>query len=307
MSQFIGMAEEVRKNFDGKDIDSHISKYASDKGLNDNEKQRLIEEVNVGTFLEKLSNGTHHEDFPIADPVITHTNGDKPILESTELSKAASVSFRGISPDMFNIDIPEPISHSDEMLFKTASHDENSVIMDSEEKWDNAEKERSKIIDDYDTGLAKTASENDMYTNLGTLVKYANESEGMTKTAVAILSMNELDDLAETVLDNSKYSTHDIAESKAEELTKEAKKVIEKVVKEIKKNPTIREKVGKIGTDALAAGKGLKDVLAFPVKHPIVATVPVAGGLYAASSRMDRPDKERMEMSLRSFKNEQEY
>ena len=293
MSQFVGMSEEVRKRSDGKDIDKHIEKYASDRGLNDNEKQRLVEEVNVGTFLDKLQDGSQHEDFDVASSVITHSDGEKPVLDSAELDKAASVSYGEVNPSMFDIGNTD-IDSETPMLAKVASSQLNSEIMNSEEKWEDADVLRKAVEQDSKDGLEKNAEIDDIHTALSKVTRSTNMSEGMVKTAAAVLAMNDLGDLAVTLVENSKYSSFEIADAPAEELSKEASFDVTKLLSKTSKDAI---------KDAVKAAKGLKDIAVYPFKHPVATAGTVGAGLYANSERMDKPDKDRMEMSLRSFNN----
>ena len=297
MSQYITMADDIRSTYKDGDIDTHIEKYASDKGLNNNEKQRLVEEVNVGTFLDKLKDGSHYEDFPIANSVITHSDGESPVLESGELNKAASVDYsEAVSPNMFSFGLDNELA--DPMFEKTASINTiDGHIFNAEDKWEEAEVARDELALDEEAGLEKTSAEDEAYYLLGRLVSSANMSEGITKTAAIILAKNDLDDLAVSFIENSKFSSMDISESTAEPLTKEASDSMNNL---LAKTSGLIKNLGN-------AAVGLKNVAMFPVKHPIVAAGTVGGGMYLNSKRMDRPDKERMKMSLRSFKNEQQY
>lgn len=294
MSQYISMAEQVRKDFDGSDINGYIKKYASDHNLNQNETQRLVEEVNVGTFLDKLKDGTQHEDFPIAEPTVTHSDGDSPILDSVELSKAASISYDSVSESMFDLSKAD-IESETGLLQKVASDEINTEVMSSEEKWEEADKLREEVLSDSESGLEKMASEEEVYSALGMLTKFANESEGMVKTAAIVLSLNELDGLAIEMIENSKHSSIDVSESIAEELSKEASEALSGVLTKLSKN---------VMKDTGEAVKGLAKVVKYPFKHPIVTATGVGGVVYARSDRMDRPDRDRMDMSLRSYKNE---
>jgi len=296
MNKYIAMAEDIRKLSNGSDVDKVIEKYASDNSLNDNEKQRLVEEVNVGTFLDKLRDGSQHEEFAVASPVVTHGASDK-TLEPAELNKAASArSEYSISHDMF--DLTQPCSNDIEYgLEKTASYSEDDSIMTSEDKWEEAERMRAEVLAEDKSGLEKLARSEEIHRELGLLTKIANESEGITKTAVAALSIAGLDELALTMVENSKFSSFDISEAKAEELTKEAAGHVKRVIKAAKET----------GHDAKKAAIGLKDVLAFPVKHHYIALGTAGGLMYANSKRMDKPDEDRIDMSLRSFQNENQY
>lgn len=296
MNKYSAMAEDVKKLAKDSDIDSVIEKYASDNNLTDNEKQRIVEEVNVGTFLDKLRDGTQHEEFPVANPIVTHGDGDV-ALESSELNKAASLNRDySISYDMFDLSC-ENTHETEYDLKKTASYSEDFSVMNSEEKWEEADRMRDEVIKSDNDGLEKLARNEEIYKELGLLTKVANESEGITKTAVATLAMAGLDELALSMVENSKYSSFDIADAKAEELTKEAAGHVKRVINAAKET----------GKDAKKAAVGLKDVLAFPVKHHYIALGTAGGLMYANSKRMDRPDEDRIDMSLRSFQNENQY
>lgn len=292
MSQYASMAEQVRRDMKDNDIDGAISKYASSHNLNDNQKQRLVEEVNVGTFLSKLSEGTQYEDFPVASPTITHSDGESPVLSSTELNKAASQHF-DVTSDMFSIGKKDDYCDPD-ILQKAASSSLNSEIMNSEDKWEAAEEERKKAIEESSKRLTKVAHIDEVYELLSVITKSSNESEGMVKTASAVLVINDLEELAMTLLENSKHSSSDVSESIAEPLSKEASYAMERLLEKEAKN---------LLKDTGDVFKGLKNVVKYPVKHPIVAAGTVGGVMYAKSDRADLPDSERMKMSLRNYGN----
>jgi len=296
MNKYIAMAEDIRRLSSGPDIDEVIKKYASDNSLNDNERQRLVEEVNVGTFLDKLRDGSQHEEFTVASPVITHNN-DNEVLSPAELNKSASFkSDYLVSGDMFNLS--DSCSNDIEYgLRKTASYSEDESIMTSEDKWKHADAMRDKVIKEERDGLEKLAESEEIYKELGLLTKIANESEGITKTAVAALSISGLDELAVSMVENSKFSSLDISNAKAEELTKEAAGHVKRVI----------DAAVKTSDDAKKAAIGLKDILAFPIKHHYIAAGAAGGLMYANSKRMDIPDEDRADMSLRSFQNENKY
>ncbi len=294
MSQYASMAEQVRRDMKDNDIDGAISKYASSHNLNDNQKQRLVEEVNVGTFLSKLSEGTQYEDFPVASPIVTHSDGESPVLSSAELNKAASQNF-DVTFDMFSFDVKDDYCEPD-VLQKVASSSLNSEIMNSEDKWEAAEEETKKVIEESNNGLLKIAHVDEVYDLLSVITKSSNESEGMVKTASAVLAINDLDELAMTLLENSKHSSYDVSASTAEPLSKEASHAMEKLLEKEAKN---------FLKDTGDMVKGLKDVAKYPIKHPLVTAGTAGGVMYLKSDRSDLPDSERMKMSLRNYGNEQ--
>ena len=65
----------------------------------------------------------------------------------------------------------------------------------------------------------------------------------------------------------------------------------------------IKKTAKNITKDTVDAAKAAGKLITYPVKHPVVGLGTVGGVAYASSNRIDKPDKDRMEMSLRSFKN----
>jgi len=301
MSQFISMAEDVRSNFKGSDIDGHIEKYATDKSLNDNEKQRLVEEVNVATFLGKLQEGTHHEDFPIANPIVTHDGEEDAPLESAELNKAASVDYSNqITDSMFsfdNEDAPESLND----LSKVASVSTGDEIFTSESLWDENEAAVEEMKAEEAAGIEKLASETEMYDSLGHLTRAVSISEGMTKTAAVILAKHELNDAATSMLENSKFSHMDVVSSSAEELSKEASEILDTILEKTAKkkvDPSVLKDAGKAIVDV---GRGLTSVVKFPIRNPKTALLGAGAAMYANSDRNEEPERQRLKMMANNY------
>lgn len=228
MNKFTIMAEDAIKSFDGTDIDKHLSKIASDNNLNAEEHQRLVEEYNVGKFLKKLADGSHHEEYDVASPVVVPKVSSG--TSDTDIKKTASIkSNYSITSDMFFLDTEEEILDTGD-LRKVASANVDDYIMNSEEKWVDAELKRMEVMDELSGGLEKLSREEELYSKVATLTKLASETEGTMKTVVATLSMAGKNDIAEHMLENSKFSTFDLMKTSADTVSDDIKGLMSEIV-----------------------------------------------------------------------------
>jgi hypothetical protein len=133
---------------------------------------------------------------------------------------------------MFSVDVDDFASPEIGQLEKVASANIDDELMNIESKWEEADKKREAVLAEEKAGLEKLAKTIEVENKLGKLLKIASTSEGMTKTAVSALAMSGLDELGLTMLENSKYSSFDILDAKAEELPKEAKEIITELSRE---------------------------------------------------------------------------
>lgn len=299
MSRFTMIAEEIKRKDGGKDVNSQIKKYASENSLNKNETQRLVEEVNLANFLDKLREGTQYKDFNVADPVVTHDDSNL-TLAGAELNKAASLDYKNyINDAMFNISRPEEEYFDN--LEKTASVSIGNEIFTSEEKW-----ERNKHT--VNSLLGKEAELKQIYTNedeinenIYLLMKTASASEGMLKTASILVAKNIGEEYFEDMIENSKYSPSDIINAKAETLSKEASNAFESLMQKVaKENPVVS--TAKDGTDVVKnTGKAVGSAAKFLYKHPIVSAGTALGLYYLNSRRADEPQKQRLQMMADSY------
>jgi len=230
MNKYMVLADKaIRQVTPGTDVDTLLEKIANESNLNTHERQRLVEEFNVGMFLKKLSDGTQYEEYQVANPVevpVVKTSGD-----GVELKKVASENFdysKVITSDMFIIDVNDDVllSNDEPMLSKVASADVDNDIYNIEEKEAAAEKERAAMMDEYKSGLEKVARDNSKLEKIARLTRIASENEGIMKTAISTLSKLGMDDVAIDILENSKYSRFDLASSTAEALPSEALSII---------------------------------------------------------------------------------
>lgn len=227
MNKFVAMADEAIKNHKNENIDDYLGKIASQNNLNTDEHQRLVEEYNVGAFLNKLQEGTHHEEYDIASPVRTE-QGSASNQSSNNLEKAASEELKYVvTEDMFNVSLEE--THT-EKLEKVASVVLNDELFASEEKWEAADIARQSIFKDKENMMEKIAAEDKISEMVQELLKTASTSEGMTKTAILSVHRLGFESEAETMLENSKFSTADIKDAVAESLTEKGTGILSSLV-----------------------------------------------------------------------------
>ena len=230
MSRFMTMAEEAISKYKSGGVDAYLDKFAEDKGLNLEEHQRLVEEYNIGSFLNKMKDGTQHEEYEVASPVVTISSSDEG--GPSVLGKVASVNDSDkLTPDMFILSDELQIT-SDPELNKMAHISDDDYLFNSEEKWRKADDARKELAADTVRGLEKLASDSRLHDALSTLVKVAGESEGMTKTAISVMTSGGHRDLAEHIRYNTKFSPSEILSAKAEELPKSAFKAREEAIEE---------------------------------------------------------------------------
>jgi len=92
MTEYEQMAQEVvaavsnNKNTTPTD---EVNKMASERGLSKEAQQRLVEETNIGLFLDKMKDGTHYEDFELANPEVIDVSSSTG--SSGSLNKEASL------------------------------------------------------------------------------------------------------------------------------------------------------------------------------------------------------------------------
>ncbi len=223
MSKFIVIAQEAIKTYETGDIDSHLQKIASAHSLNSEEHQRLVEEYNIGSFLNKLQEGTQHEEYPVASPVVSVANiegGGGSTMQKT----ASSVPAYTIHEHMFIVSSDE--DDCSNSMEKTASSPENEELFTSEAKWDRVDQAR-EVEAEEETAMIKVAEEKEKLMGLTQeLLKLSSSSEGMTKTAILGVHQVGFKTEAESMLENSRFSTDDIASSTMEPLCDSGSKIL---------------------------------------------------------------------------------
>ena len=278
MYRYTQMAEEIIKDFSGTDIDGTIAKYASDNSLNINQQQRLIEEVNVGSFLNRLKSGTQHEDFPIAEAVQANTavlELDKTASSGEGLDKTASYGAEQaplldmIDDSMFHMSLVEfDDTVAADVLSKTAGmYDDN--LYAHEEKLSEADVLRKEAGDRRELELASLIEGDAKGEIVYSLSKMASRSEDEAKGIIVLMANLDLTKEAEDVLEDSKWSTSDIVEARVGEPGADAMLNITKLAgAKIDSAKEVAQDAGKIVSNASGLVAGIAK---FPFKHPKTA------------------------------------
>ncbi len=232
MSRFKILADEAISNHKDEEIDSYLKKIAKDNNLNTNEHQRLVEEYNIGAFLTKLQEGSHHEEYNIASPVVSELQKEALDLGDDSLEKVAEAKSEYIlTDDMFHVDFNDDYCNTDD-LQKVAMADIDMDLFSSEEKWDKATAARSELLADMNIGRSNMENSDTKNENIGRLTKMVSGSEGLMKTAVSTLTLLGKGDEAIQMLENSKFSINDIVSVELEDLSKEASEILSYLIGE---------------------------------------------------------------------------
>ena len=205
-------------NETGESANILLEKMAREYQLNEHWLQRIVEEYNILSFLQKLKEGTQHENFPLLEPVIDEAQAivgvpfgtPMPLNEeSKKMEKAASYGYQNyqVTADMFNYG--EEVGAPFESLYVDGDY-----VDDSDELEKVAfEKEnlRQQIEDDMLVKEAAYKVENERYKIVGELTKIANISPGVAKLVVYKLVKEANDEQsAEDVLISCKHNTFEV-------------------------------------------------------------------------------------------------
>ena len=283
MQRYTEMADEILSNEKGGDINADIAKYASSHKLNINQQQRLIEEVNVGSFLNRLKDGTQHEDYQIAEPVQAlnpESTLDK-VASHDVLEKVATEDLSSeICESMFHMSMAEfDDADAEATLAKTASfYDDNPyTVEEADEKADELRKEASDARASESDSISRWGEEDSAYEDL---VKSASYSDGFAKTIVVALAKMDLEKVAEDIMVDCKFSSNEISSAVAEPLPEEVADVLMKVAAG---KSTPLQSAGKIAKNLYLGGKGLANaaggIVAFPFKHKKTAAGLLTAGV----------------------------
>jgi hypothetical protein len=266
MANFTVIANKVIENshLTG-DINSSLLKIAEDYSLNNHEKQRLVEETNIGLFLDKMQNGSQYEDYTLASPVVIDTSDS--YGGTARLQKEASEHSFRVDESMFDL-----TPHPD--LVKTAHVSETSTInigmMNSTEKW---ERVQSEAIEARKKELEKQASASkamlsyDFYDSLAHQFKGSSD---LIKTAIVLMSDTNPDFIQE-LLHQSHLKKEEILKG---EITKEAIDAVSSITQEtwttVLSKRAEKAESSFMGTvkDTQKVGKGLAAIAKYPFRNP---------------------------------------
>ncbi len=231
MSKFKILADKAISEHKGEEVDSYLKKIARDNNLNINEHQRLVEEYNIGAFLTKLQEGSHHEEYSVASPVVSELQKEASDLGDSLEKVAETKPNYTLTDDMFNVDFNDDYCDVGD-LQKVAMADIDIDLFNSEEKWDKATAAREELLNNMNMGRSNMEDNDARNENIGRLTKMVSASEGLMKTAISTLALVGKEDDAIQMLENSKFSINDIVTVEIEDLSKEASEILSYIIGE---------------------------------------------------------------------------
>jgi len=248
-----------------------LEKLADEYKLNNNWKQRIVEEYNILSFLERLKEGTHHENFQLMEPVLDEAEQwvkvpfDEPIPTTSsegKMEKAASYNAADIvvTPDMFAYDNGE-YSPFEEMCFSADQFDDSIELEKIASYQENLhlEKQNEELIKE-----ASYRIENERYKIIHELTKVANVSPGVAKMIIHDLVKKAGDEeSAEDVMVGCKYNTkeimnatfmQDVAQYELEKIAK-----VKELIEELKLLLPVKKEISQAGEKGLKIAKFFKE------------------------------------------------
>lgn len=161
MTEYEGLAQEVveivnaQKNTTPTEA---VNKLALERGLSKEAQQRLVEETNIGLFLDKMKDGTHYEDFELANPAVIDVSSSSGSRAS--LNKEARYKGPQLDASAFCLtDLPKEAKAS-----AYPRRDINEDIYNMHLKTEEIEAERLEM-DELQKIAAENAVENIQYEN----------------------------------------------------------------------------------------------------------------------------------------------
>ena len=226
----VSIAKEVlnQVNQSGEAPDMILNKIAQSYGLNDHWKQRIVEEFNIQAFLQKLQEGTQHEHYQLANPVIDEAEQwvgvpmDEPIPEGQDkdIEKTASymekVAFYQeqeptlIPLDAFEYKTEEEFTPFPNMMV-VADEFDDSIELEKiayEKEMALKEVQREELIKEASYAISQYEDK-----VLGELIKIANISPGFAKLIIHDLSKTAAAHYAEDILIGVKHKPKEIKDA----------------------------------------------------------------------------------------------
>ena len=283
MTEFEQMAQEVVAKVssnEGTTPTEEVNRMAKERGLTKEAQQRLVEETNIGLFLNKMKEGTHYEDYELANPEVIDTSSSSGSAAS--LNKEASHSVHLDASAFCLTDLPKEAKAS-----ALPNVDINEGIYNMHLKAEEIEQAKREVEE-----LEKTASENALeniqyenwYCGIATSIR---GDANLVKTACAYFHESN-PDLVDEVLHET---TLNLDEIKNGVVSSESMEELEKVAAE--KNP--KTKMSSFKSSAIDTLKLLK----YPLRNPKTALgLGAAGYTLSKALNSDREIHERQAMMV---------
>jgi len=224
--RYVSIAKQIINeiNHGGDNPEELLNKYAKEYNLNNNMKQRVVEEYNVNMFLSKLKDGNHQEHYVLLNPVINETQKWNSIIEKNNkenehkknmtktafYNEEANIVFKNNSMEYEH----DPLlngSFSNKTLVSSFEYGDTSDLLK------NASYKEKLREEEGFKELVKTAhyKGHEVINQLANdLTKVANISTGATKTIIYDLIKEGHEDIANTVMENCKYKPNEILGAK---------------------------------------------------------------------------------------------
>lgn len=222
--QLSKQASELSKS-DGISIDEAIKIVSSDNGLTKEASQRIVEEYNISSFLDRMQEGKHHEDFEVASPVVEPmASAESSSANDTQIQKTAS-EINSVTLDMFDLDTRKDSVNSRHFGSKVRSGETHTdinsdILYDLEKKAEDLsstiEIEKTSREEEYNDAKASLSLSN--YNS--SLAYKIKGSPDMVKLAIA-MSGEEDEMFISEVLESSSLLPLEISSSTITSETKE--------------------------------------------------------------------------------------
>ena len=234
MNKFTALADEFLDSMSGEDIDKSLKDFVSSRGMTISEHQRMVEEVNVSSFLRKLDKKDHIDNYPLATPVSINSMEPMVIYEGSKMEKVASVSASmKVTDDMFSLSSGE--LEFTPSLYLDSSNEENLMNEVSLIEKESLRKEASmKVHTESEIGRKTLIKQAAIKNATEELVVISNDSPESARAVIVGLHQDGMEKIAEEVAIQCRYNTKEIAGASVKHLDKEAKAETGHAVKAMK-------------------------------------------------------------------------
>jgi len=268
--------EQVKQTGDNPNM--LLDKLAKEQGLNDHQRQRIVEEFNVHMFLDKLKEGTQHEMYQLMEPIIDEPSS---VIEipydvnldpnyGKEMQKTASYNpVYDFGYEAYSL-TPETINPS----FGYYAIDDTDYES-LEKKAFEIEQKHKELEEQQLVKEAMMQVDKDKYERLTRLVKIANESPALAKVIVHdLVKVAKAEEEASELLYLCKHSTFDVQNANIKammswELEKLAE--VKEIVEEIEQILPTEKELKKGGKKVVWIAKKIKEKPHYAIISAIIA------------------------------------